>query len=222
MAKFTALDKAPPTVRTSCGTAKGYDAHIRYKEITCQPCRDAKHAQTLKRFELHPKLKEDRKLKTRLRYQKNPDKKREYERNYRANNLEQSNSYSRKWASLNPEKRFISRRKWHEANVEKRASNVRKRRAIRANAKSEKYTTEQILELYGTNCHICNLPIDLTAPRRAGFAGWQSGLHLDHVVALVNGGDDLIHNIRPSHGLCNIQKSAKEKPQIGVESQRSQ
>ena len=82
----------------------------------------------------------------------------------------------------------------------------RRRRARELFAPSEPYTAELILELYGTDCHICKEPIDLTAPRLVGQTGWQRSLHLDHVLALANGGSDLIENIRPSHALCNVKK----------------
>jgi 5-methylcytosine-specific restriction endonuclease McrA len=71
-----------------------------------------------------------------------------------------------------------------------------------------RYTETEILEKYGTLCHICNLEIDMNAPRQVGRLGWEMGLHLDHVYPLSKGGDDTIENVRPSHGRCNIIKSA--------------
>jgi hypothetical protein len=81
-----------------------------------------------------------------------------------------------------------------------------KRRALKLGNGHEEYTEEQILELYGINCNICSLPIDLNATRRIGKPGWENGLHIDHVVPISKGGPDMLSNVRPTHGLCNIIK----------------
>lgn len=70
------------------------------------------------------------------------------------------------------------------------------------------YNDQDVLDLYGTDCHICGEPINLNAPRGCGPEGWELGLHIDHLIPLANGGDDTIENVRPSHGLCNVKKGA--------------
>jgi 5-methylcytosine-specific restriction endonuclease McrA len=70
------------------------------------------------------------------------------------------------------------------------------------------YSDTQVLEVYGTDCHICNLPIDLTAPRQCGKEGWEKGLQIDHLFPLSKGGSDTLDNVRPAHGYCNNIKSA--------------
>ena len=71
------------------------------------------------------------------------------------------------------------------------------------------YTVAEVLNTYGTNCHICKKPINMEAPRSVGQPGWEKALHLDHVIPLSKGGEDTIENIRPSHAQCNIIKNAK-------------
>ena len=73
------------------------------------------------------------------------------------------------------------------------------------------YSDLEVLEIYGSNCHICNEPIDLNAPRQCGKPGWEKGLHIDHVYPLSKGGLDTLENVRPSHGQCNIIKWATVK-----------
>lgn len=85
----------------------------------------------------------------------------------------------------------------------------RRRARIRGND-YEKYTEQQIIEIYGTKCHICNKPIDFDASRRVGFDNWENGLHIDHLVPIALGGRDTLDNVRPSHAKCNIIKGAKD------------
>jgi hypothetical protein len=74
----------------------------------------------------------------------------------------------------------------------------------------ERYTEKEVLELYGTDCHLCGKPIDLDAPRRTGWGeGWQRGLQFDHVQPVAKGGADILANVRPAHGLCNLSKGKK-------------
>jgi 5-methylcytosine-specific restriction endonuclease McrA len=88
-------------------------------------------------------------------------------------------------------------------------ANGRKARAKRLAALNNHTILEKdILNRYGTTCHICKQPIDLNAPRQTGKLGWEKGLHIDHVIPLSRGGDNTIENVRPSHGYCNITKNA--------------
>ncbi len=99
------------------------------------------------------------------------------------------------------------RKSWRD-----RTPNARRDRMHRAKAAGGilgYYSDLQVLELYGTKCHICGEEIDLQAERQCGRPGWEKGLHIDHVIPLSKGGDDTIENVRPSHGQCNIIKWAK-------------
>lgn len=71
------------------------------------------------------------------------------------------------------------------------------------------YSEKDVIETYGTLCHICNEEIDMDAPRQCGKPGWERALHIDHVYPLSKGGTDTLDNVRPSHGECNIKKWAK-------------
>jgi 5-methylcytosine-specific restriction endonuclease McrA len=108
----------------------------------------------------------------------------------------------------------IERKEAIQANAKKRrfsvvgATRANRKRAIKFGVETEWYSPQQILDMYGTDCHICNKPIDLDAPRQCGKPGWENGLQIDHVVPLSKGGDDLIDNLRPSHGYCNNIKNA--------------
>jgi 5-methylcytosine-specific restriction endonuclease McrA len=100
-------------------------------------------------------------------------------------------------------------KKYHAENPNKAREKRRKRRALIKNNNHQSYTEEQVLEVYGTNCYLCDMPIDLNNSRRIGISGWKTGLHIEHLIPLSNNGSDSIDNVRPSHGWCNISKGAK-------------
>jgi 5-methylcytosine-specific restriction endonuclease McrA len=68
---------------------------------------------------------------------------------------------------------------------------------------------EQVIELYGTICYLCNKEIDFTAPRNCSGQNWENGLHIDHVIDIQYGGADSLDNVKPTHALCNINKAPK-------------
>jgi 5-methylcytosine-specific restriction endonuclease McrA len=84
----------------------------------------------------------------------------------------------------------------------------RRTRARKIGVEYGYYTDQDVLDLYGSVCHICNEDIDLNAPRKCGDAGWEKGLHIDHVYPISRGGSDTLENVRPSHGRCNVIKWA--------------
>lgn len=95
----------------------------------------------------------------------------------------------------------------YENNKERYYASERKRRALEAKVYSERYTETEVLNRWGSNCHLCGGPIDLDAPRAAkNGQGWEKGLHLDHVVPISYGGPDILENVKPSHGICNLSR----------------
>lgn len=150
------------------------------------------------------------------------------------------NAYARAWKAANKDKVIASRQKfyqnnrdrvlaevkayndankdrkkeylkeYYQANPEKFLGYGRKRRALKRENGHEHYTEAQVLDTYGTDCHICGEAIDLDAPRHAGTEGWEKGLHIDHVTSLKSGGPDTIANVKPAHGICNLRKNARE------------
>lgn len=105
---------------------------------------------------------------------------------------------------------------WREQRIIRgdviRLNNQRRRaryfNSLGNNIEIENFTEQDILNRYGTDCHICKKPINLQAPRQVGRVGWENGLHLDHVIPLSKGGNNTIANIKPSHGYCNVVKNA--------------
>lgn len=99
---------------------------------------------------------------------------------------------------------------YHKNNPEQTRKDSRRRRARKRKVIIELYTESQVLELYGTNCHLCNYSINLTAPKRQGKSeGWEYGLHIDHIIPISKGGSDTLDNVRPAHALCNLKKGVR-------------
>ena len=181
----------------------------------CKPCDVARVAEWQER---NPEKTKANNRKSQANYRKrNPEKVREQNREFRENNP----TYKKEWQERNRDKVRAYARKHYAKGVQKNLERNRKRKArIRGNGFSP-YTTEELLEKYGSNCYICGEEIDLTAPRWTRYPGWERGLHVEHVVDISLGGPDTIENVRPAHGLCNLKKpptppSQKEGPEDNV------
>ena len=232
----TAVEKLPSVIRDKCGTHAGYSAHRNHKETTCQPCRDAKavydakwrmeNPEKLKTYsatwrEANPEKEKVRHIKYRIenpekmkvaraRYRsENSEKLKASRAKYRADNAEKIKKYKSEYHIAHPEIGRAISKLWHTEHPEKGREKQNRRRAKKRGNGFSPYTEEQILEKYGTDCHICHEPIDMTAPRQCGKPGWERGLQMEHVLAVENGGRDDLENVRPSHGLCNVRKGYK-------------
>ena len=131
-----------------------------------------------------------------------------YERGRRKADPERHRELDKAWRDANVEKAREIEKRYRDSHPEVQRRKKRQYRARKYGSDTEKYTTQEILDLYGTDCHICLKPIDLEAPRNCGVEGWENSLHLDHLIPLIKGGTDLKENIRPSHAKCNISKKA--------------
>jgi hypothetical protein len=159
------------------------------------------------------KNREKIRARERAHYKENRERIIEKKREYQIKNKDQIAAKRKEWARVNRKRINAKKREYDRLNnelvtsIRRRAD--RKRRALKAGNKAEKYTEKDVLNLYGSNCHICKEPIDLNAPRKSGDPGWEKGLHIDHVIPIVKGGPDTLDNVKPAHGVCNVSKSAK-------------
>jgi hypothetical protein len=194
-----------------CGTRSGYNKHRRNNTEACAECKQANTDY------YRSKYQEDVEYRNRVLGQMNTRNKERYlsDSTYREKEKARSKkNYQRRYVSLEFRTQLAENRKrWAKENLERRRELTRKhsriRRALIANNERSPYTEEEVLSMYGIDCYICLLPIDLSAARRVGDKGWQNGLHIEHVIPIIKDGPDTLDNVRPSHGYCNISKGFK-------------
>tara|TARA_B110000977_G_C10777310_1_gene377148 strand:- start:32 stop:646 length:615 start_codon:yes stop_codon:yes gene_type:complete len=138
--------------------------------------------------------------------QNNKERITKYKKEYRQNNKEKILEKEKEYRQNNKEKLSEYNKEYRQKNPHKKRESDRKRKALKRANIHKPYSEKQVLKLYGTSCHICKEGIDMFANRSVGAFGWQRGLHIDHVIPLSKGGPDTIDNVRPAHGLCNLQK----------------
>ena len=155
--------------------------------------------------------KEERKEWDRRYREKNREKRRAYDRQRLKDKREILVEKKRDYYSRNKDLIIARVIKYRLKNKEKVRIWQRTRRAREASVYSEKYTVQQVLDTYGTDCHICLKPINLKAPRQTGKKGWRHALHIDHLIPISKGGDDTLGNVRPAHAVCNLRKSARRE-----------
>jgi len=175
-----------------CGTRSGYNRHLRLKEKACEPCLESNRIPVNNRYKNNEEYRKKQianQIKNRRERRKNDP---EYALKEKATRKKINN---KRW--LNSEFKEISRQ--HRL----------KRRTRLAGVEQIPYTEKEVINKYGTNCHICNKPIDLKAPRQTGKKGCENGLHIDHVIPIAKGGNDTLNNVKPAHGKCNVLKGAK-------------
>ena len=159
--------------------------------------------------EYYKKNAEKIKARSNARYHANPQDAIAKQKLNRQKNLEGHKKNNRNWRASNLEKARESGRKWASVNKEYRRAQERARRALKVNSQTIFYTEQDVINTYGSLCHICGVDIDLTANRRVGRKGWELGLHIDHLKPIAQGGADTLDNVRPSHAQCNLRKGAR-------------
>lgn len=195
-----------------CGTRSGYNRHARLKEPYCDECKAANTAYYIGKYRNDPEYKE-RFLKNqyerhKARMESDPEYAEKQTQRFHDN-------YSRRYEDpefrqelAENQKRWVTENRTRRRELTRKHSHIR--RALISGNDHSPYTEKEVIDLYGSNCHLCNEPIDLEANRRVGEKGWTKSLHIDHVVPILKGGADTLENVKPAHGLCNISKGAKK------------
>lgn len=119
-----------------------------------------------------------------------------------------TNQHTKKRAKENPEKHRDESNKWRYENLQKANSTVRNGRAKRIGIIGF-HTPEELETLYAQQngkCFYCSVPIvihneEISKTKKRG--------HVDHYIAITNGGSNDISNLVWSCSTCNIRKSVR-------------
>lgn len=117
--------------------------------------------------------------------------------NWRARHRQDCREAYQRWKQSHPGADYVASLLWRKKCPELVAAQQRRRRAKRVNAVGT-HTHEQSLArflYYGGVCWICQQ---------------RPGTHLDHVIALCNGGTNWPANLRPACSKCNSGKGGWE------------
>ena len=204
-----------------CGTYAGWHTHNKAKETPCEPCKTVRREfLSVWRANNKEKLREQHtqcrnnnkdhvKESHKKDYKKNKERYSQLRKDWIKNNPNTVKAYKDKWRENNRDKARESDKNWRLNNPEYGVLKEGRRRAQKNSTTVEHFTEQQVLDLYGTVCYLCNEEIDMNAPRRTNRQGWEKGLHLDHVLPLALGGGHTLDNLRPTHGICNTRKQGK-------------
>lgn len=152
------------------------------------------------------KSKEELKAINAANYQKNREARLAYAKEYYEAHKQELRPTRKRWQLENLERHREYNQRSYQKDPLKTQARVRKRKVQMLGNGVELYTLEQVLEEYGQVCYLCEQDIDLTLPRKIGVAGWEFGLHLDHVTPISKGGPDCLENVAPTHAICNLTK----------------
>ena len=142
-------------------------------------------------------------------YQKNKKEIRQRQIMYEATVKDERKEYLRKYNEENKDRLRVIKREYSRSHPELDRNKNRRKRAIKRQNGFEKYKESDVLSLYGTDCYLCNKPVDLNASRKCGDPGWEQGLHIEHVFDIALGGPDTLQNVRPAHAICNLKKKPR-------------
>lgn len=130
----------------------------------------------------------------RTRKQRDPDKRRAYDRRWRATNPASGAASNQRWNTNHPDRRYASSARYallHPDTVEK---GRRTRRARRLGLFVESVDRKIVWVGDQGICGICRLA--------ASISNWE----VDHIVPFARGGPESYSNVRVSHRACNRWK----------------
>lgn len=145
-----------------------------------------------------------------LAYRDNADLKNTITREW----LKKYPDYQRQWAKDHPDSVRMTKRDWYLTNAsreiarvtqwgndnkERRRANIRNRTAMRKGAPGSHTDAEIIAMLEAQNWQCVYCPASLRQHR-----------HIDHKIALINGGSNDIGNLQGTCPVCNMRKGAKD------------
>jgi 5-methylcytosine-specific restriction endonuclease McrA len=131
-------------------------------------------------------------------YEANPEKTKAYAAAWAKANAERKKANTAAWRKANTEKTKATRASWQKANLEVcRISNQNRDASKRANGgKLSQGLSAKLFILQKGKCPCCSKPLG-------------DDYHLDHIIPIKLGGENIDSNIQLLRATCNMQKNAK-------------
>jgi 5-methylcytosine-specific restriction endonuclease McrA len=186
------------------------------KSGRCRPCAAVKmrayyQANIEKMLNRAPPSKEAARKYTQAWRERNPNYSYEISEQSKANkkaysleNNEKTKNYFKEWACRNKDKMSEYQKKWKENNRDKVREKDRRhkhaRRVLSKNKKLSKGLAERLFAAQNGKCACCG-------------KGLKRGFHLDHIIPLALGGENIDRNIQLLLPLCNMKKRDKHPNQ---------
>ncbi len=138
----------------------------------------------------------------------NAERKRITDGKWRSENLDKSRAYWQKWGKENKSKSLEQKRIWRLNNPDKVRANNSKRRAYinKVNGTFSKDDIHTLYESQDKKCFYCGCAI--VKKRKDVIDSFRLG-HIDHYIALKNGGSNSIDNLVWACEQCNVIKGAR-------------
>lgn len=199
---------------TKCDTEKHLDEFSKHSkrkdglQSSCKTCAAEYKLNNSDRIKsrgvIYRKLNHDRVVANTAAWHKaNPDKVKAHKYSYYDKNRKKIAAASAIWCAANPEKRKAAMAAWFAANPELRTIYNRNRRALKRFAEGT-HTATDINLIFAHQrglCANCHAKLFKTGPNK---------LHVDHIVALSNGGSNDKYNLQCLCPTCNLRKHAKD------------
>jgi len=188
--------------RSQCKTCSRlyYEANKERSAIVGKAYRDANKERTSERVKRwNSENKERVSANAKAYYAANKEKIDAYRKNWYEENKEHHHSLTKAWREENRDLFNAQIREWKKANPELVRKYGRDRRVKRRNADGDHTVADikNLLILQKNKCAVCKTSI-------------SKGYHVDHIVAIVNGGTNDKYNLQLLCAPCNLSKNRKD------------
>ena len=186
-------------------------AHIDDRWVSSSVCRSCAHEHAVRNYAIDSKAANARvreweaanpdrvKNASKIRYSLAPEKIKARSIRYYADNVEKCRNRITQWNSANPDRVRAMKAAWRKKNKDRIRVWTIARRAMKRGAEGS-YTVNDIdviMKAQHRKCGYCRKSI-------------KNGYHVDHIVALINGGTNWPRNLQLLCGSCNSRKNAKD------------